>query len=311
MHMRMYFRGTEANKVIELNKEDKLMHYSFVILHYQNATVTRQCIKYIKELSYSEPVSIVVVDNASPNQSGKELKKEYDSSDDIHVLLLEKNIGFASGNNKGYLYAKHCLKSDVILVINSDLFISDVDFLNKLGDVIKRNPQDYVLAVDIVSAYGGHQNPYRLQPISTQKQIQIIARKRVGQLIYSIPGLNAWIINKKPRTSTVKNVIKEERECFDIVPHGACVIYTYRWLEKEEFAFLEGTFLFVEEEILFDYCKYKGYRIHYVPSLEVHHLEDASQNADSTTAVIKKKNQIKHEINSRKLLIQLRRKYKE
>jgi GT2 family glycosyltransferase len=285
------------------------MHFSFVVLHYQNAEVTRQCIQWLNEIDYPETISIVLVDNASPNGTGRELYDEYNGRNNCHVLLLKENLGFAMGNNKGYAYARETLHADVILVINSDLFIQDRDFLVKLEEQINNNSEDYLLAVDIVSAYGGHQNPFRIKPIPSTTQKKIIIRKRIGQIIYAIPFLNTAIINRKPKSSTAKNVLKEENELFDIVPHGACVIYTKNWTKEEEFAFLEGTFLFVEEEILFDYCAHKGYRIHYIPSLEVFHMEDASQNADSNTAIRKKQNQLKHEIESRIHLLRLRKKY--
>lgn len=286
------------------------MHYSFVILHYQNAEVTRQCIGYINQLKNNARIDIVIVDNASPNGSGRILSDEYSTYDNIHFLLLERNIGFASGNNEGYTFAKTTLNSDVILVINSDLFVTDALFLTKLEDIIVQNPEDCIIAPDIVSAYGGHQNPFRFEPLPTFNQREIITRKRVGQLLYSVPILNKYLVKRNAGSSTKNNLKMQPDEMLNIIPHGACIIYTQAWIKKEDIAFREGTFLFVEEEILYDYCVYKGYRIHYVPQLSVKHLEDASQNEDAGNALKKKKNQLRFEIQSRKVLLKYRNSYK-
>ncbi|MCD8368964.1 MAG: glycosyltransferase [Clostridiales bacterium] len=286
------------------------MHYSFVILHYQNAEVTRQCIGYINQLKNNDKIDIVIVDNASPNGSGKVLSDEFSNDDNIHFLLLERNIGFASGKNKGFAFAKNTLNSDVILVINSDLFVIDSFFLTKLENVITQNPEDSIIAPDIVSAYGGHQNPFMLEPHSSFVQHRIIARKRIGQLLYSIPVLNKKLVKRNAGSSTKKSLKMRPDEMLNIVPHGACVIYTQAWIKEEDIAFREGTFLFAEEEILYDYCVYKGYRIHYVPQLSAKHLEDASQNEDAGNALKKKKSQLRFEIQSRKVLLKFRNSYK-
>lgn len=285
------------------------MRFTFVVLHYQNAEVTRECLGNLEKLRYVPACSIVVVDNASPNGSGKMLKEEYVDHKNIHFILLDSNVGFAAGNNAGYRYAKEILEAEAILVINSDLYVQDVLFLEKLQSVIERNREDGIIAVDIVTRFGGHQNPFRMKAASSKKIRKIIFRKRIGQILYAIPGLNRAIIRRKPQTSTDGNRDKVEQEMRGIVPHGACVIYTDVWIRKEDMAFLEGTFLFMEEEILYDYCCHRHYVIHYVPWLSVFHMEDASQNADAASALVKKRRQLKYEISSRKLLLKLRKQY--
>ena len=280
----------------------------FVILHYQNIEVTKECINYIKKLN--DTSCVVIVDNCSLNKSGVTLKKEYEDQSNIHVILNDRNSGFASGNNIGYLYAKKNLKCDTIIVMNSDVFIYDKDFLGKVAAMSRKYADDAIFAVDIISRYGGHQNPFRLEPISSNRQHKIIARKRLGQIIYSIPLLNTFILSRKPKSSTAENVEKINSEKKMIIPHGACLIYLPEWVKNEDICFLEGTFLFCEEEILFDYAKNKNYCIRYIPSIEVHHLEDASQDEVNKTLVQKKKMQLRFEIQSRKILLKYRNRWR-
>lgn len=282
---------------------------AFVILHYQNIDVTKECVNYLQRLKEGENAAIIIVDNASTNGTGNELQELYRETKNIKVIITKDNLGFAGGNNVGYDVARNEYQADRIIVINSDLFIKDSDFLLKLNEIELNHPEDSIIAPDILSMYGVHQNPFKYQKISSRKQRKIILKKRAGQLIYSLPIVGSIIISRKPMSSTSHANKKDTEEKYDIIPHGACLIFMKPWVVREKQAFQAGTFLFCEEEILFDYCQYRKHLIHYVPSLEVFHMEDASQNAVSATLLQKKKKQLKYEIQSRKVLLQYRKKY--
>lgn len=66
---------------------------AFVILHYRAIDTTRSCVKSIRALAGDK--HIVIVDNASPDGTGKQLAEEFAASPDVTVLLHGKNDGFA------------------------------------------------------------------------------------------------------------------------------------------------------------------------------------------------------------------------
>ena len=67
----------------------------FVILHYQNIDDTINCIDSIKKLQeLNNNYKILLVDNKSPNNTGKELEKRYINDSNIEIILLEKNYVF-------------------------------------------------------------------------------------------------------------------------------------------------------------------------------------------------------------------------
>ena len=287
--------------------DKKQYKIAFLILHYQNIDVTKKCINYLLRLNNIYNNYIVIIDNASPNGTGEIIKNMYCNKKNIHVICSKTNVGFSSGNNIGYIYAKNNLQVDVIVAMNSDVFINEVDFIKKMQNAISNNIEKYIIAPDIVVKNGYHQNPYMKEPISTEKQKKILIRKYMGYILYSIPFVGKKMISRKKIVEfqpNQKNKVKEP--LLNIVPHGACVIYLPNWVNNENIAFIEGTFLFVEEELLYDYCKAKGYSILYYPNLVVNHVEDASQNLVNKNALEKKKNQLKYEIQSRKLLLRRR-----
>ena len=92
---------------------------AFVILHYRAIEMTRTCVERIKALEGKS--HIVIVDNASPNGTGRILEKEYDKEKMITVLLNQENGGFARGNNLGICWVCSHLKADFVVVLNNDV----------------------------------------------------------------------------------------------------------------------------------------------------------------------------------------------
>lgn len=284
------------------------MKIAFVILHYQNIDVTIDCVEHLKKLQEIEKHNIIIVDNASPNESGNVLSDMYKNDINIICLQSDKNGGFAYGNNMGYEYARNNIHADIIIAMNSDVNIEDNVFIINLLNYAKTHSEICIVSPDIVTKNGFHQNPYLQKAISTQVQKKIILKKQIGRYLYSIPLLGEILTNRKSVTEF--QPYHREKVLFsvkDIVPHGACVIYLPKWVYAETRAFIKGTFLFVEEELLFDYCNFKNYDIIYEPQFVVFHMEDASQDSVNATMIQKKRMQMKYEIESRKLLLKYRK----
>ena len=99
---------------------------AFVILHYRAVEMTRTCVERIQALDGSK--HIVIVDNASPNGTGRILKEEYAGQDNVTVLLNEENAGFARGNNLGIRWVCTHLPAQFTVVLNNDVEIRQKDF---------------------------------------------------------------------------------------------------------------------------------------------------------------------------------------
>jgi len=265
------------------------MKISFVVLHYQNLTVTEQCISCLQTLNGIKKCNIIIVDNASPNNTGEEIQKKYENQSNIHILINKDNIGFAKGNNIGYLYAKNILNSQIIVVMNNDVLINQNDFIVKLlkhGNSTKI----HLIAPDIINLQGFHQNPFRIIPITNKRLQKMYLYNCFLRIVYKVPIINyllAYLLQYKQKMKNIR-ISNVESNMLNIVPHGSCIIYLNEWIKKEDLAFLPDTFMYFEEDILHEYAINKNYIIQYLSILKVHHIEDASIN-ESMKSELKKR----------------------
>lgn len=252
----------------------------FVILHYQNKEDTLNCVDSIERLYRKESlkVNIVLVDNCSPNNSGVELKDKYKDREDIKCILLDKNYGFSKANNIGYEYCKKN-QADIILVINNDIIIEDLDFINKLLE----DTEDYdVIAPDIINLSNQHQNPLKKEPYSLKKAIKNMIYEQLFFIILHIPVFRKIFIYYKGKREErwfdkyYKNNIEIPTDISNFVPFGAFLIYANNWIKNENKAFVSDTFMYAEEDMLALYIKNRRYKIFYDPNLIVKHLEGQS-----------------------------------
>lgn len=281
--------------------------YGFVILHYMAQSVTEQCIKSLKALDEAEHSIIVIVDNASPNGSGRSLQKKFEDEQNIKVLLNEKNDGFARGNNTGYEYIKNNCDVDYIIIMNNDVIIEQKDFLRQT-DIIYQQKGFAVLGPDIFCPYTGvHQNPSHLHALTQQ---EVLSHKA---LLEKKDKHFAFHYYKHHLGGKIKKMIKKNRPVSQMekkteyienpVLHGACYIFSRDFISKREYAFCPETFLYFEEDILHAECTRLGLKMLYSPEITVNHLEDVSTNMRFKSRYKKEKMKNREMLNSINVLM--------
>ena len=246
----------------------------YVILHYQNENVSKQCISSLLASSKESP--IVVVDNASPNGSGKRLQSYYAAEKRIVVLLNEANLGFAKGNNVGFAYLKKHFNPDYIVVLNNDVIITDLNFENVLTTFMQQNNLD-VCGPDILTPTGKHQNPLLPATPSTHKLIVQMLADEVRMLLLKMGILQKQILAFYNRSSASHHKVQvTENVSGSGVLHGACIAYSKRYLQSANFAFLPLTFLYAEEFLLADYLHHRHFSSGICTATSVKHLGGVS-----------------------------------
>lgn len=256
----------------------------FVILHYLTVDDTVECVSSIRQCCTDSEYQIVVVDNASPNRSGKQLMEMYKNDNDVDLLILESNLGFARGNNAGIVYAREKYDPKYIVALNNDIILLQRNTI----ELIEREyceSKFAVLGPMIYTADGKcNDNPGVSKPLSLCELEKKIADYRKNLFFcrwklrraYAIwNGLKNRVNKTSKKDGTYKQYLNKE---YNVQLHGCFLCFS-----KEYFNCFNGfypeTFLYMEEDILFYLTQQKKLTTVYLPELKVFHKEDSSSNA--------------------------------
>ncbi len=265
---------------------------AFVILHYRAIEMTRTCVERIKALEGKS--HIVIVDNASPNGTGRILEKEYEKEKMITVLLNQENGGFARGNNLGICWVCSHLKADFVVVLNNDVEILQKDFAVQIGEIFKEHPFD-VLGPDILSVFSGiHQSPKSLHGCTLESVRRKYAKVKKSSnpilLLLSSGEKNSPAIWKRvQRRQRAKQKIESSVSAEGVVLHGSCVIFSHRYLAAHPEPFYPKTYMYYEMEILEWLCRREGNVIRYDPSISVLHYQYVASKQEYKSIVKRSK----------------------
>lgn len=259
----------------------------FIILHYIVEEVTIESIEHIKKNMDIDEYQIIVVDNASPNQSYSILENRYGKDERVVLIHNENNLGFTRGNNVGISYALKNYDYEYIVVFNNDVFLLETAFYCK----ISRYFEKYRFAVAgprIIDRYGRDSNPMadRLPTMEEVEENIFRAKKmvRLGRsrlfkpyLFYLKTRKKMERINKimwnKEKIKMVTNEVKE-----NTVLHGSCWVFTHEYFDVYN-GLTEKKGTFIEEETLLYKVLQAGLKNIYMPDVLVLHLEDVATDA--------------------------------
>lgn len=288
---------------------EKSVKFGFVILHYLALEMTQQCVNTILKIFNDKDIEIVIVDNASNNGSGKELAAIYSNEKNVNLIINEKNEGFARGNNSGYLFLKNRYNCDYIIILNNDVIIEDKDFLEKIILIDKKIQFD-ILGPDIyVPSKKIHQNPVNISADYTKEVLdKKIRTLRLLNLCFPINfRIYCWYWKIRnivsPKNKLHNDYYKSEH--LNPLLHGACYIFSKKYLINHQFPFNPGTFLYFEEDILYYEAMRENLKLYYSPEITVKHLDDVSTNIKFKTYYQKEKMKTMEQLKSALVLKKL------
>lgn len=244
--------------------------FAFVILHYKNLDDTLECVASLKKIKGKK--KIVVVDNHTlDEENSKILKKEVDD-----LILLEENLGFAKANNLGIKTAQKKYNPDFIAVLNNDIVIDQKEFI----EIVKEDYQKYHFDMlgGKINTPGGSVNPFPafedrnrvLQEIKYAKKLIFIYKSAILTFLLKL-YMKIKRVFIKPKIKTNGKTLKKQ------VPlHGCALVFSKDYLEKYQDPFYSKTFLFHEEDFIYQRIKKDNLVSVYDPKLEVYHKEGSS-----------------------------------
>lgn len=107
---------------------------AIILVNWNGFDFTQACLNSLRKIDFPD-FKIILVDNASQNQEGKNLKKSFP---EIELIENAKNLGFSGGNNSGIRYALEQGFSHIML-LNNDTEV-EPDFLGEMMRKFHQNP---------------------------------------------------------------------------------------------------------------------------------------------------------------------------
>ena len=287
------------------NCEDQI---GFVILHYQLLEQTIDCVSSI--MKYAPGSIVVIVDNGSPNGSGRMLQEKYCNNESVYCLLLEENLGFARGNNVGYQWLKEKGEYDFICCINNDTLLIQDDFKEKVA-------YEYRATEFAVMAPLALQKDNSIQSFASslktieeyQKEYELWKESETLDYYLSSMDKKTYFLLRFPYVMGLIRKIKQKISCpykrrmKDVVLHGCFLVFSRDYIQRFDTAFNEKTFMYREEELLYLRVKEHGLKTLYCPDIVIKHIENASTNDTYTDKEEKYRFRRKNQLESLKILL--------
>lgn len=259
------------------------MKTAIIILNYNNYEDTINCIQSVEQYN-TAPIKYIVVDNGSTDKNAviriddflrNKFKNNYFKFSDTQAprhdlakanfVISKSNDGYAKGNNKGLCFAYADNEIDKILILNSDiLFVEDI--IPKLNNDL--NSLDRAAIVSPLLYKKDAQNidyncSRKALTLSQRFIIYMLLFKDIFGIITRIRNRNNLLYGKSIPVN--ENILEIE------LPSGSCMLFDKLYF-KGIGSFDEGTFLYCEEDILFEKIKKTGKRNYLDTSLKCIHL---------------------------------------
>jgi len=245
--------------------------FGFVVLNYVNHGETVACVDSIETLP-GDDYRIVVVDNASPNDSLEVLRARYRSDPKVTVLASGRNGGYSYGNNAGIRALREAGIEDVVIA-TSDTRVEDPRLLERCAAA--KAAGIAVLGPHIRDLHDRPQNP-----MLAHLSMRYIAAIHFGGAWDALRALLARSPLRRALgigvpDSALAPAIAAPMEVYMV--HGCFLYLSAHYLR--EFPLLdEDLFMYGEEDLIAWNCRRRGLRVVYDPLMRVHH-----RDAQSTT----------------------------
>lgn len=260
---------------------------AIIILEYNNSEDTINCIKSVIKYN-TAPAKFLIIDNGSTKKETIEsininLKnifqkdyKEIDAGTSIERILPDavlvknkSNIGYAQGNNIGLDLTYNDPEIENVLILNSDiLFVEDI-----IPTLLKDLASNTAIVSPLLYKLG-------LKDIDYNCARKALSVNQIISLHIPFPNDPFGILRKR------KIPIKANTGLLQIeLPSGSCML-ARKELFKDIQGFDKNTFLYYEEDILWEKLKNKGLCNYIDTNLKCIHLGATSTKKSSSRFIV-------------------------
>lgn len=243
----------------------KLPSVYAIIVNWNGKNDTLECLASLHRIKlHAESLSVVVVDNGSTDGSCQAVSKLFPG---VHVIPIEKNIGFSGGTNKGIEFAqKH--NAQCVWILNNDTVV-DPDVLSGISSF--QTPGVGAVGSKIYFYKGRefHKDKYKKQDL--------------GHVIWYAGGIIDWknMLAHHRGVDEVDHGQFDHIEETDFITGCSCIIRTE--IFKKIGLLDESYFMYMEDLDLSLRIKRAGWKTIYNPSSVLYHKNASSSGGPGST----------------------------
>ena len=245
---------------------------AIVILNWNGKENTLACLRSISRLQSTDySLQTIVIDNASSDESVESIKYYVSGikGSKIELIVNNKNLGYAGGNNVGIRYAID-VEAEYVLILNNDTLV-DRNLIEELLKVAKTDEKIGIVAPKIYFAPGFefHRDRYK--------------KNELGKVIWYAGGTMDWanVIGSHRGVDEVDQGQYNKIEKTDFAS-GCCLLLKAELIKKVGM-FDEKYFLYYEDSDLSERAKKAGFDIVYAPKAVLWHKNAGSAGGSGST----------------------------
>ena len=235
--------------------ENTDLELSIIIVNYNVKPFLEQCLLSVAIALRNIEAEVIVVDNASSDNSIVELKPLFPT---VQFICSNQNLGFSKANNMGLTYAK----GRFILFLNPDTIVSE-DSLSSCLQYLNQQPNCGAVGVRMINGFG------RFLPESKRAKPSLVntSFKLMGlaRLFPTSPFFNRYALG---------HLSSHKRHEVDIL--AGAFLMTRKLLLDELGGFDTSFFMYGEDIDLCIRIQKSGYKIQYLGDVEIIHYKGQS-----------------------------------
>lgn len=222
-----------------------------IILNYNSDALVENLVKNLEKMNSN--LKIIIVDNCSLDNSFENLKKL--QNQEVYLFKTKQNLGYANGNNCGYLKMKE-LYPDIkyFAILNPDIEIKNKYIFEELVEVLKIN-KELALVTPLMCMNGNF-------------DIKNVGWKAPGFL--SLLSFNSSLLSKLCIDRYRKLKINDNGVIYIDVVSGSFLFFNSEDFENIKMLD-ENTFLYFEENIIYEKLKLLEKKIGVYPESIYYH----------------------------------------
>lgn len=243
----------------------KILKLSIIIVNYKVKDQLLQCLSSIYQMLKGLNFEVMVVDNASGDDTPEKIKKNYPL---VRMIVNSKNFGFSKGCNQ----ALKEMRGEFALLLNPDTKLLDQNFRGMIR-FLEENPKVGIIGCKILDEMSKEQRSAFPKPTPLKEILDIIPSLKLSFKLEKV--LPANFTNR----FYDRLIIGSEKPFEVFWVSGACLLIRKRVLE--EVGLLdENFFLFSEDVDLAWRAKRSGWKVMFYPQAKILHTLGASSFED-------------------------------